>query len=108
MRRSGRGCGKGGTVQAAMAELDPRDGKSGREDTLGVDEGGVVLLLDEDDEEPPVSLFVFVFVDLDPLDEEKIALNTVVFVTSCECTSVRRTKSGQRAALFQIDERRFS
>ena len=91
MRRSGSGCGKGGTDQADMAELDPRVGKSGTEDIVGEDEGDEVLLFDWDD--VATALLVFVFCCLELLDEEKMALNIVLRSPAAVARCRRRVAS---------------
>lgn len=76
MRRSGRGCGKGGTVQAAMAELEPRVGNSGFEDIVGDDNGDFVAVFGEDGEAwllPDSALDCRLELVLE--EEEKMALN---------------------------------
>lgn len=94
MRRSGKGCGNGGTVQDAMTELEAREGRSGVEDMTGEDEGEVVLLLDEVDEGPAFSVLGFGCLEL--LDVEKMALNMMCdggAVVDCAKAGMARTPS---------------
>ncbi len=60
-----------------MAELDPRDGRSGIEPMIGEDEGDVDVLLLEADEDAASFVLTFIFGCFELFDEEKMALNMI-------------------------------
>ncbi|GAC92537.1 nucleolar protein 14 [Pseudozyma hubeiensis SY62] len=73
-RRSGKGCGNGGTVHEDMTELDPREGGSGIDDMLGEDEADEAVRLDVGPGTLASPGLVSGCLELPP-DEVKMALN---------------------------------
>ena len=70
-------------VQAAMAELEARDGRSGIESMMGEDEGEALdLCLDEEADAGAVVESLLRFCSLEVLDDEKMALNMMAAASS--------------------------
>lgn len=68
-------------VQAAIAELEAREGRSGSESMVGEDEGDALCLcLDEEADDGRESLLLFCSLEL--LDDEKMALNMMAAASS--------------------------